>query len=552
MMKKFVDLYLAIDATTKTSGKLSALTSYFADTPAADCAWAIFFLTGRKVKRLLPMAHLRSLATELAGLPTWLFQECYDSVGDLAETIALLVPEGNAQQDLCLSQFVEAKVLSLRGLDQERLNAALTETWSQLNVDQKFVFNKLITGSFRVGVSQQLVTNALATVSGLDSSAIAHRLMGEWQPTAQFYRNLIDQDVQDSHISRPYPFYLAHPIAYEPVSFADKLVDINDWLFEWKWDGIRAQIIKRKGQIFIWSRGEELVTERFPELALGASRLPDGCVLDGEILGFKEGDVLPFAKLQLRIGRKTTNKNILAEVPVAFMAFDLLEYDSNDLRETELVTRRGILTNLLTPGACVSEAEGPSCRGALSSALRVSPEIEARDLEALIAMQAMSRTLKVEGIMIKRRHSIYGVGRKRGDWWKWKIDPLSIDAVLINAQRGHGRRASLYTDYTFGVWHEGKLVPIAKAYSGLTDEEINRVDAYVRKNTLEKFGPVRTVKPGLVFEIAFEGINLSPRHKSGIAVRFPRIARIRDDKPIEEADSLLQLKSMLSLEAEGK
>jgi len=544
-MKKFVELYLAIDSTTKTSGKLAALAAYFASTGPADCAWAIFFLTGRKLKRLVPTQNLRRLTTTLSGLSDWLFQECYDSVGDLAETMALLLPAGQEELDLPLSQFVEERVLSLRNLDQESLDLALTDTWSKLSLDQKFVFNKLITGGFRVGVSQQLVINALAEVSGISAAAIAHRMMGEWQPTPDFYMRLIDQDAGDSHISRPYPFYLAHPIVEQPSS----LGNINDWFFEWKWDGIRAQIIKRKGQIFIWSRGEELITERFPELALAAARLPDGCVVDGEILAFKEGDVLPFAQLQLRIGRKTVGKKILADVPVAFMAFDLIEFDGQDLREAALIERRGRLIELLTPGAA-DQSQGPTCRGQLSTLLRVSPELEASDWDTLSQMQGLSRKLKVEGIMIKRRNSVYGVGRKRGDWWKWKIDPLSIDAVLINAQRGHGRRASLYTDYTFGVWHEGKLVPVAKAYSGLTDEEINRVDAYIRKNTLEKFGPVRTVKPGLVFEIAFEGIQYSPRHKSGVAVRFPRIARMREDKPIEEADSLGQLKSLLAPEVQ--
>ncbi|MBS2006952.1 MAG: ATP-dependent DNA ligase [Cyanobacteria bacterium SZAS TMP-1] len=544
-MKRFVELYLAIDATTKTSGKLSALKQYFLAASPEDAAWAIFFLTGRKLKRLVPTANLRKLTTELAGLSDWMFQECYDSVGDLAETMALLAPEKESVgEDLSLSQFVQARVLTLRDLDDDLLKHALTETWSQLDVDQKFVFNKLITGGFRVGVSQQLVINALALVSGLESSTIAHRLMGEWQPTAAFYLSLVDADAQDSHISRPYPFYLAHPIAEEPSS----LGDISEWLVEWKWDGIRAQIIKRGGQVFIWSRGEELVTERFPELAQAGARLPDGTVLDGEILAFHEGDVLPFAKLQMRIGRKSLSKKILAEVPVAFMAFDLLECDGQDLRATALEVRREKLTALLTPGACDMY---PSCRDALSQYLRVSSLLDVADWPALAAMQNLSRSLKVEGVMLKRRGSIYGVGRKRGDWWKWKIDPLSIDAVLINAQRGHGRRATLYTDYTFGVWDQGKLVPIAKAYSGLTDEEINKVDAYVRKNTLEKFGPVRTVKPGLVMEIAFEGIQYSPRHKSGIAVRFPRIARLREDKPIEEADSLLQLKSLLPLGREG-
>jgi DNA ligase-1 len=540
-VKRFVDLYRALDETTKTSGKLSALTEYFAAAPPEDCAWAIFFLTGRKQKRLVPVAALRELCIELSGLPAWLFQESYDAVGDLAETIALLLPPGTGVSDLSFCDFVERAVLGLKNLAPEALKDALATTWTGLDQEQKFIFNKLITGAFRVGVSQSLVVNALAQVSGVEGATITHRLMGEWQPTAEFYLNLISADAGEGDISRPYPFYLASPLSDVPES----LGAVGDFVCEWKWDGIRAQIIKRGGRVFIWSRGEELVTERFPELALAGARLPEGSAVDGEILAFKEGDVMPFSQLQLRIGRKTVSKKLLADVPVVFMAFDLLEYEGNDLRHLHLQERRARLTTLLTPGACASD--GPSCRGALDSALRVSPELEAKDWPALRNMQGLSRKLKVEGIMLKRCDSIYGVGRKRGDWWKWKVDPYSIDAVLINAQRGHGRRASLYTDYTFAVWDDGVLVPIAKAYSGLTDEEINKVDAYVRKNTLEKFGPVRTVKPGIVCELAFEGIQLSPRHKSGVAVRFPRIARLREDKPIEEADSLGQLKGLLAV-----
>jgi DNA ligase-1 len=379
------------------------------------------------------------LCIDITGLSDWLFQECYDAVGDLAETMALLLPEGSGDIDLTFAQFVQQKILNLKGLDEEGVRQSLSASWSRLDREQTFIFNKLITGAFRVGVSQSLVTTALAQVSGLDTATIAHRLIGQWPPTAEFYLSLIENNAADTHISRPYPFCLAHPLQEK----TETLGLVKDWIFEWKWDGIRAQIIKRGGQVFIWSRGEELVTDRFPELATAAARLPDGSVLDGEILAFKEGDVLPFANLQKRIGRKTLSKKLLADVPVAFMAFDLLEYSGLDLRATDLETRRAQLTELLTPGACTAATDGPSCRGALSSALRVSPEIEAMDWESLTTMQGLSRKLKVEGIMVKRRHSVYGVGRKRGDWWKWKIDPLSIDAVLINAQRGHGRRASL-------------------------------------------------------------------------------------------------------------
>jgi len=539
-MKAFVELYKEIDRTTKTNEKLEALVKYFKQASDSDSAWAVFFLTGRKLRRLVPTELMRQLTISLAGIAPWLFQECYDNVGDLGETMALLLPDKQSEMDLNLTEFVEQKLLVLRNFSDLATAQLLEATWLELDIDQKFIFNKLITGGFRVGVSQQMVTKALATVSNIDANVVAHRLMGHWEPTPQWYANLLALETEDAAVSTPYPFYLAYPLQDEP----ETLGDINEFQIEWKWDGIRAQIIKRDGQVFIWSRGEELISERFPEILTAASRLPNGSVIDGEILAWKEGDVLPFAMLQMRIGRKSVGKKLLADVPCIFMAFDIIEIGGVDIRQSTMKERRHHLLSVLTPGQC---DEAPSCRDTLSEHLRVSAQLMAGSWEELATMRLDSRKLKVEGVMLKKHDSIYGVGRRRGDWWKWKINPLSMDAVLVYAQRGHGRRASLYTDYTFAVWQEGKLVPIAKAYSGLTDEEIRSVDDYVRKNTVEKFGPVRTVKPGLVFEIAFEGIQKSPRHKSGIAVRFPRIARLRLDKPIEEADTLVQLQGMLEV-----
>ncbi|MDP3507467.1 MAG: ATP-dependent DNA ligase [Candidatus Melainabacteria bacterium] len=539
-MRTFVELYQTIDRTTKTSEKAEALVRYFKQASSSDASWAVFFLTGRKLRRLAPTGLLKQLTIKLSGLAPWLFQECYDNVGDLAETIALLLPENSGELDVDLTEFVETYLLVLRNLDDIDTASHLVETWAKLSLDQKFIFNKLITGGFRVGVSQQMVIKALANVSCIDPNVVAHRLMGNWEPSAQWYERLIAQETADAMSSTPYPFYLAYPIQEE----VSTLGDIEDFQIEWKWDGIRAQVIKRDGQVFIWSRGEELISERFPEIMTAASRLPNGTVLDGEILAWSEGDVLPFALLQQRIGRKTVGKKLLAEVPCIFMAFDILELGGQDIRHQSMTVRRQKLLDSLMPGQCDAT---PTCRGTLSGHLRVSAELQADSWETLSTLRLDSRKLKVEGVMLKRRDSEYGVGRKRGDWWKWKISPLSIDAVLVYAQRGHGRRASLYSDYTFAVWQDDKLLPIAKAYSGLTDEEMKSVDDYVRKNTLEKFGPVRTVKPGLVFEIAFEGIQHSPRHKSGIAVRFPRIARLRPDKPIEEADTLANLRDMLEL-----
>jgi DNA ligase-1 len=527
-MKAFADLYAALDETTRTSTRVRALTAYFATAPPRDAAWAVYFLSGRKPRQVVPTAQLRAWAAAEAGIPDWLFDESYHAVGDLAETIALVLPGPSASSTLPLSSWVEERLLPLRTADEPSRREALRCAWAEMDDRQRFVWNKLITGAFRVGVSQQLVTRALADVAGLDPAIIAHRLMGTWEPSAIFYESLLAADVRDTDASRLYPFFLAHPLDDEPAA----LGPIGDWQAEWKWDGIRAQLIRRAGQTFLWTRGEELVTERYPELAALGPALPDGTVIDGEILPWKQGAVMPFGQLQRRIGRKSVGKKLLAEVPVVLMSFDLLEDLGQDVRSRPLSWRRERL-------AAIKSAVG------WGGALELSPVVPASTWSDLVAARAGSRGRQVEGLMLKRRDSPYRVGRQRGDWWKWKIAPLTVDAVLIAAQRGSGKRASLYTDYTFGVWDTGQLVPVAKAYSGLTDEEIRRVDAFVRRNTVERFGPVRTVTPDLVFELAFEAIQRSTRHKSGVAVRFPRIQRWREDKPAAEADTLDSLRRLI-------
>ncbi|MFL5245414.1 MAG: ATP-dependent DNA ligase [Gemmataceae bacterium] len=526
-MKAFADLYAALDETTKTNEKVKALVRYFRSAPPADAAWAIYFLSGRKPKQVVPTRKLAEWAIEMAGVPEWLFEESYHAVGDLAETIALLLPQSGSASDLPLHVWVEQKLLPLRTTDEAGQLAGIREAWLNMDDRQRFVWNKLITGAFRVGVSQQLVTRALAQVSGVDASIIAHRMMGSWEATPEFFNRLIGPQTSETDISRPYPFFLAFPIEEDPATLGDRA----DWQIEWKWDGIRAQLIRRAGQTFLWSRGEELVTERYPEIAEAADSLPDGTVLDGELLPWSNGQVMPFAQLQRRIGRKTLGKKILSDVPVVLVAYDLLEDHGVDIRQRQMKDRRARLEEILHNSG--------------SSRLLLSPLVEGTTWEDLSAARAKSRTRFVEGLMLKGLTSPYRVGRQRGDWWKWKINPFTVDAVLIYAQRGSGKRASLYTDYTFGVWHEGQLVPVAKAYSGLTNEEIRQVDAFIRKNTVEKFGPVRSVKPELVFELAFEGIQASTRHKSGVAVRFPRIHRWRTDKPAAEADTLATLQALI-------
>ncbi|MFC1463784.1 MAG: ATP-dependent DNA ligase [Candidatus Brachytrichaceae bacterium NZ_4S206] len=561
-MRDFAALYADLDATTKTNEKIAAMVRYFAGAPPADAAWAIYFLIGRRPRQAVPTTSLRAWAAEAAGIADWLFEESYAAVGDLAETIALLDIQTNGADAVerpsqSLAEWIEGALLPLREMDEPDKKRAVLNAWTSLDPRERFVWNKLITGAFRVGVSQKLVVRALAEVSGVDEATLAHRLMGEWQPSAGFFQQLIAPQTTDADISRPYPFFLAYALESklptdargrlldaDPSAFAETLQatlgDRRDWQAEWKWDGIRAQLIRRRGQTFLWSRGEELVTERFPEVAAIGASLPDGVVLDGEIMPFKEGRVLPFGRLQTRIGRKTLTRKILAETPVVLFAYDVLELNGEDVRGRPLRWRRAQLEQLVR-----------DCR---SSALQLSPLVDAETWEALGQQQQCSRERDAEGLMLKRLDSAYGVGRIVGDWWKWKIAPYTADAVLIYAQAGHGRRASLYTDYTFAVWdgdprNGGRLVPFAKAYSGLTDAEIRRVDAFIRANTLEKFGPVRTVKPQLVFELGFEGIQRSSRHKSGIAVRFPRILRLRDDKRIEDADTLEAIRALLPAES---
>ena len=530
-MKAFAELYAALDATTKTTAKVEALVSYFAQAAPRDAAWAVYFLSGRKPRQVVPSKRLRLWARELAAVPEWLFDEAYHHVGDVAETVALLLPQADRASDAALADWVEHRLLPLRDLEEDAQKAAVLGAWAELDARQRFVWNKLITGEFRVGVSQLLVVRALAQVSKLTADVVSHRLMGTWEPTPEFYAALVAADAGDADLSKPYPFFLAHPLEGDPAA----LGPVSDWQAEWKWDGIRAQVVRRGGRSFVWSRGEELVTDRYPELEAMAALLPDGTVIDGELLPWRGGQVQPFADLQKRIGRKTVGKKLLADVPVALVAYDLIEAVGVDLRDRPLAERRERLEELV---AAVSHP-----------ALILSPRIALDSWDALAQERRASRERRVEGMMLKRRSSPYRVGRVRGDWWKWKVEPFTVDAVLINAQGGHGKRSGLYTDYTFAVWDAGKLVPIAKAYSGLTDAEIRQVDAFVRANTTEKFGPVRAVKPELVFELGFEGIQLSTRHKSGIAVRFPRMLRWRTDKKPEDADTLERVKALLRVEA---
>ena len=539
-MREFARLYAELDSTTSTNRKLDALTRYFRSAPPSDAAWALYFLAGGKPRQAVPSRMLRNSAIAFAGIDDWLFDECYDAVGDLAETIALILPPPLGSADVGLATWMTTRIAPLRGADPQTVQEALAGFWRELGTRERFLLVKLIGGGFRVGVSRLLVTRALGTVAEVDSKLIAQRLMG-WtdggvRPTAAHFAQLISAKSDDEHAQRggqPYPFFLAHALQADPVT----LGAIGDWQAEWKYDGIRAQLVRRDGQSWLWSRGEDLITDRFPEIS--TVQLPDGVVIDGEILIWKNEAPASFADLQKRIGRKTVSAKLQAELPAVLVAYDLLEHDGKDLRMTTQAARRGLLEQLV--------AEAASVR------LKLSPLVVSTDWNELATIRESARQRGVEGLMLKAVGARYGVGRTKdvGTWWKWKIDPYAVDAVLIYAQAGHGRRASLYTDYTFAVWDTDadgtrRLVPFTKAYSGLTDVEISRIDARIRKTTIEKFGPVRSVRPTMVFEIGFEGIAQSSRHKAGIAVRFPRMLRIRDDKPVEEADTLDTLKGMLT------
>jgi DNA ligase-1 len=564
-MREFARLYAELDATASTQAKVEALQRHLQGVALRDAAWAVYFLAGGKPRQRVPVSVLTAAACDEAGLAPWLFEESYQAVGDLAETISLVLPPGPDLSDLGLADWMEQRLLPLRGQPPDAVASQVRTWWRELDTAGRFLLVKLVSGGFRVGVSRLLVQRALAAHAGLDPKQVAQRMMGytdarQW-PTAERLQAVLAPEGAPGEATalggQPYPFFLAHPLQEAGDDWASRLGPVADWLVEWKYDGIRAQVVRRGGQAWIWSRGEELVTDRFPEVQAMAAAWPDGTVVDGEILAAgPDGRPGPFAQLQQRITRKSVTRKVLLQAPVTFMAYDLLEAEGCDLRTRPLRERRARLEAL-----------------AQAHALPVSPAVVEPSWPAYAELRHTSRARGVEGFMVKRLDAGYGVGRTKADglWWKWKVDPMTVDAVLVYAQAGHGRRASVYTDYTFAVWSRPpadaaeaeavldaiarreppqpgalQLVPFAKAYSGLTDEEFRRVDAIIRRSTVDKFGPVRSVRPSLVFELAFEGLQVSGRHRSGIALRFPRMLRIRDDKPLHEAGTLPELQSLLS------
>jgi DNA ligase-1 len=561
-MRRFAALFAAIDHTTSTNAKVEAMVAYFSAAPAADAAWAVFFLTGRRLKRLIPGRSISQWTMSATGVSEWMTDECYAVVGDGAETATLILDQlpAAAGDPISLAGWVEERILPLRDLDAAEQQRRVIAWVRELNRWERFTLLKMLTGELRLGVSQTLVVRAIAQAASLPATTIAARLMGDWSPAAAWYSQLVAPEVTDDDLSRPFPFCLASPLegTITAAALGELLGARAEWQVEWKWDGIRAQLVKRAGQAHLWSRGEELITARFPEIIEAAPALADGTVLDGELLAFRGDRPLPFSALQQRIGRERNVSRTARDVPVVFMTYDVLEHEGRDVRSEPLSTRRALLQSIVDriPTAAPLSPEprldmllpfddaGGSAT-VREQAMRISPLVDAATWEQLASERDGSRELGVEGLMLKRLSSAYTVGRRRGDWWKWKIDPFTIDAVLIYAQPGSGKRASLLSDYTFGVWHNGELVPIAKAYSGLTNEEIGEVDRWIRRHTVERFGPVRHVEPVHVFELGFEAIARSSRHRSGIAVRFPRMLRWRKDKPASQADTLDALHALL-------
>ncbi|WP_394973900.1 ATP-dependent DNA ligase [uncultured Croceitalea sp.] len=535
-MKDFAQLIKKLDSTNKTTVKVQALADYFITANNQDKVWTIAILSHRRPPRPVNTTLLREWSAELAKIPLWLFEESYHIVGDLAETIALVVPAGEKSTDKSLTTFLK-EMIALKPKTEIEKKTYLYKNWRQLNYYERFVFTKLITGGFRIGISQKLMTKALSKATEIDEDILAYKLMGNWNPDKISFQDLVLEEKESDYLSKPYPFYLAYAFEGE----VSALGDVKDWSIEHKWDGIRCQVIIRKNELFVWSRGEELVTDKYPEFQKFVGVIPNGTVLDGELLPYLNNEIGTFNDLQTRIGRKTVSKALLAKTPVILKAYDLLEWKGRDIRQKPFVERRKLLEEMYADSVISSECE---------KSLFLSPSLSLTSWKEVAEERTRSREMRSEGLMLKRKDSPYQVGRKKSVWWKWKVDPLTIDAVLTYAMRGHGRRSNLFTDYTFALWQENgegkkELVTFAKAYSGLTDKEFKEVDAWIKKNTLERFGPVRSVIPHHVFEIAFEGIANSKRHKSGVATRFPRILRWRKDKKIEEANTLEDLKTLI-------
>ncbi|HEX6617481.1 MAG TPA: ATP-dependent DNA ligase [Gemmatimonadales bacterium] len=503
-MRTFARLFRTLEETAEADGKLAALLAYVRAVPPSDAAWAVYLLSGRRPRRLVSPACLRAWAMEAAGIGEWLFEESRRAAGDLAETITLLVSDPAEPAERPLAWWMEQRLLRLSGEDEAIRHSEMLASWSELGRDERFVWNKLVLGAFRPPVAVRILVRALAEVSGLAPGTIDHRLAEPWEPSPEWMERLLAPATRDVEVSRPYPFQPAAALAGAPASAV--LGPAGAWIAEWLWVGRRAQLVRRAGRTFLWSREPELLTSRFPEIEAAAAFLPDGSVVDGELV--------------------TTQGK-----PAALLAYDLLEELGRDLRDRPLSERRDRLAALIagTPAA--------------ADRLVLSPVLEAADWDAVAALRARARAEGAGGVILKRRAGRYGGAPD--DWLAWRLEPLSVDAVLMYARPGAGGPSGLDAEYTFGVWDGDALVPLARTGSGLSESEGRRLDSFVRRNTLEKFGPVRTVRPALVFELAFDRVVRSARHKAGVAVRGPRIVGWRTDRQPEQADTLERVRALI-------
>ena len=530
-LNKFAKLFFDLDSNNSNNKKIDLLINYFLSNSALNNSWTIFLLIGKSNKRFISGKSLREYYSIIYKLPIWLIDICHQKVGDSAEVISLLLSNkiDKKSKDISLNNLIKNKLPELLKISEEEKVEMIKYYWEIIPKENLLVFNKILTGSFRIGVSKGLVRKSLSKMLNMDESIISHRLMGQFIPSAKTYNFIISKKFHQKELGyKPYPFQLANPLDIQV-----KDLNLDDYQFEWKYDGIRGQIVKRRKNITIWTRGEELVNNSFPELVNLISLINDDFVIDGEILIWNSKKDCPddFGLLQKRIRRNSPSNKILKDLPISFITYDLLELNGKDLRENILSIRREILEKLYS--SWKEKSTDPYFHK-----LKITKLIKVFDWYDIEKKKNNSRSLNTEGLVIKNKNSKYLPGRKRGNWWKYKVDPMQLDAVLIYAKGGSGKRADLYTDYSFALWKDKELTKFANAYSGLTNEEIKELDKWIRKNTLNKFGPVRSVKPFFVFEISFENIQFSSRHKSGIAVRFPRITKWRKDKNIHEADTL--------------
>ena len=522
-MNRFAALLDALLFTPSRNGKLRLMQEYFASQPDPERGWALAALTGELVFDAAKPSQVRALAA--ARVDPELLGWSYDFVGDLAETVSLIWPERPGVQTPVpsLAEIVE----QLKATSRNEVGSLLEPWLDALDATGRWALLKLVTGSLRIGVSARLAKTALAEWGGVEINRIEevwHALAPPYQPLFEWLEGC-GPAPQTGDLPTFCPLMLAQPIEESDL----KGLDPQDYLAEWKWDGIRVQLVARGDVRRLYSRSGDDIGAAFPDVL---EPMPADVTLDGELLVLRNGEVAPFNDLQQRLNRKTPTPKLLRDYPAAVRLYDILRAGEEDLRTLPFVERR-------------SRLEGWYARE-LPPGLDLSPLVPFASWEELRELRDGARERGIEGLMLKRADSLYLAGRPKGPWFKWKRGALTLDTVLMYAQRGHGKRSSFYSDYTFGAWHGGELVPVGKAYSGFTDEELQRLDRWIRNNTVQRYGPVREVAPQIVLEIAFDSVHRSTRHKSGVAMRFPRVHRVRWDKPVGEADTLETLEQLLT------